>query len=113
MIQEIDACCPSPLVRPMSGEDAAQVAGWLGVLADPARLRLVSLIAAMPEREACGCDLTSPLGLSQPTVSHHLKVLQDAGIVAREQRGRWAFYQLRTEPLAALGRALMPAEVPA
>src|SRR5262249_13943294 len=73
---------------------------------DPARLRLVSLIAAQPDAEACVCNLTEPLGLSQPTVSHHLKVLHEAGILAREQRGRWAYYRLMPEPLRLLSDAL-------
>jgi ArsR family transcriptional regulator len=76
------------------------------VIADPARLRLLSLIQAQPEHEACVCHLTEPLGLSQPTVSHHLKVLLNAGLVGREQRGSWAFFRVREEPLAAL-RALL------
>jgi ArsR family transcriptional regulator len=72
------------------------------VIADPARLRLLSLIQAQPGHEACVCHLTEPLGLSQPTVSHHLKVLLRAGLVDREQRGSWAYFRVREEPLAAL-----------
>lgn len=86
--------------------DAERLATALKVLADPARLRLVSLIAAQPAAEACVCDLTEPLGLSQPTVSHHLKLLQDSGILTREQRGRWAYYRLVPEPLRLLSEAL-------
>lgn len=106
-VEVLAACCgPSLLRRPMPRREAEQVADSIRVLADPARLRLLSLISAGPGSEACVCDLTEPLGLSQPTVSHHLKVLQDAGLVEREQRGRWAFYRLRPEPLRALREAL-------
>ena len=72
------------------------------MIADPARLRLLSLIQAQPGHEACVCHLTEPLGLSQPTVSHHLKVLLQAGLVEREQRGSWAYFRVREEPLATL-----------
>ena len=84
------------------------MAAALKVIADPARLRLVSLLAAAQDREACVCDLTAPLGLSQPTVSHHLKVLAGAGLVEREQRGKWAFFRLVPERLAIVRRALTP-----
>jgi ArsR family transcriptional regulator len=79
--------------------DAATLAGTLRVMADPARLRLVSIIAAQPGAEACVCNLTEPLGLGQPTVSHHLKLLHEAGILDREQRGRWVYYSLRAGAL--------------
>ena len=74
----------------------------LKAIADPARLRLLSLIQAQPGGEACVCHLTEPLGLSQPTVSHHLKVLLDAGLVEREQRGSWAYFRVVPETLATL-----------
>jgi ArsR family transcriptional regulator, arsenate/arsenite/antimonite-responsive transcriptional repressor len=99
-------CCPSVLEAPLGPGEADRLASALRVLADPARLRLVSLIGAQPDGEACVCDLVVPLGLSQPTVSHHLRVLLDAGLVEREQRGRWAFYRLRREPLRLLSRAI-------
>ena len=107
LIQQIDvSCCPPVLRDPLDEREAESLAGALRVLADPARLRLVSLIAAQPDAEACVCNLTEPLGLSQPTVSHHLKVLHEAGILAREQRGRWAYYRLMPEPLRLLSDAL-------
>ena len=84
------------------------MAAALKVIADPARLRLVSLLAAALDQEACVCDLTAPLGLSQPTVSHHLKVLAGAGLVEREQRGKWAFFRLVPERLAIVRQALTP-----
>jgi len=93
----------APLLEDEIGEtDAQRIAGLLKVLAEPARLRLLSLIHAQPEGEACVCHLTTPLGLSQPTVSHHLKVLLEAGLVEREQRGSWAYFRVRREPLAAI-----------
>lgn len=91
---------------PLSEREAEQLARALRVLAEPARLRLMSLIGGQPDGEACVCDLTLPLGLSQPTVSHHLKVLAEAGLVEREQRGRWAFYRVRREPMRALSAAI-------
>jgi ArsR family transcriptional regulator len=107
LIQTIDAeCCPQVLASPLDEDGAERLAGALRVLADPARLRLLSLIGAHPDGEVCVCDLTAPLGLSQPTVSHHLKVLTDAGLVGREQRGRWVFYWLVPEPIELLRAAL-------
>jgi ArsR family transcriptional regulator, arsenate/arsenite/antimonite-responsive transcriptional repressor len=100
------ACCPQVLAAPLGEDEAERLAAALRVLADPARLRLLSLIGSDPEGEACVCDLTVPLGLSQPTVSHHLKVLTEAGLVGREQRGRWVYYWLLPEPIALLRAAL-------
>jgi ArsR family transcriptional regulator len=108
LLQEIDACCPPLLSAPLGEDDAETLATTLQALADPARLRLLSLIASCPGSEACGCDLTTPIGLSQPTVSHHLKVLHEAGLLERERRGRWVFYKVRPEPLASLRSALSP-----
>jgi ArsR family transcriptional regulator, arsenate/arsenite/antimonite-responsive transcriptional repressor len=107
MLGEIDeACCPSPLSETLDAESAERLAGWLRVLADPARLRLLSLISACEAGEGCVCDLTGPVGLSQPTVSHHLKLMNEAGILDRERRGRWVYYRVRTGPLRALAGAL-------
>jgi ArsR family transcriptional regulator len=87
-------CC-SPVVREvMTPTQAETLAGALKAIADPARLRLISLVAAHEDQEACVCDLVDPVGLAQPTVSHHLKVLVDAGILTRQQRGRWAYYRV-------------------
>jgi ArsR family transcriptional regulator, arsenate/arsenite/antimonite-responsive transcriptional repressor len=94
--------CPPLLEGELGPDEAEGLASALKVLAEPARLRLLSLIQAQPGREACVCHLTEPLGLSQPTVSHHLKVLLDAGLVEREQRGSWAFFRVRREPLATI-----------
>jgi ArsR family transcriptional regulator len=110
LIQQIDeACCPPLLSAPLSEGDAAGLAGALRVVAEPARLRLLSLIATRPGAETCVCELTEPLGLSQPTVSHHLRVLHEAGVLDREKRGRWVFYRLNPEPLQLLRAALEPA----
>lgn len=87
------SCCP-PLARePLSAADAERLVGVLKALADPARLRLLSFVLAHEGGEACVCQLTAPLGLSQPTVSHHLKVLHTAGLLAREKRGVWVYYR--------------------
>ena len=101
-IATIATSCPPLLQEAIDPDQAEELAGALRVLADPARLRLLSLIQAQPDGEACVCHLVEPLGLSQPTVSHHLKVLLLAGLVEREQRGTWAFFRVREEPLAAL-----------
>jgi ArsR family transcriptional regulator len=95
LIAQVEACCTSVLDAPLSERDAETLGSMLKVLADPARLRLVSVIAGQPDGEACVCNLTEPVGLSQPTVSHHLKVLHDAGVLDREQRGRWVYYSIR------------------
>ena len=105
-ITTIAASCPPLLQEPLEAHEADQLASALKVIADPARLRLLSLIQAQPGHEACVCHLTEPLGLSQPTVSHHLKVLLGAGLVEREQRGIWAYFRVCEEPLAALRTVL-------
>jgi ArsR family transcriptional regulator len=97
------ACC-SPLTRePLSVDQAERVAPLLKALADPVRLRLMSLVASHAGGEACVCDLTGAFELSQPTISHHLKVLHDSGLLDREKRGVWVYYRARTAALAGLG----------
>ena len=86
----------------LSPEQAGQVAPLLKALADPVRLRLMSLVASHPGGEACVCDLAGEFDLSQPTISHHLKVLHDSGLLDREKRGVWVYYRARTEALASL-----------
>ena len=100
------ACCSPVTGEPMSAPDAVALATTLKALADPMRLRLLSIIAAHEGGEACVCDLTDPVGLSQPTVSHHLKVLVDAGLLTREKRGVWAYYALVPGALDAVMRHL-------
>jgi len=100
------SCC-APLVRePLDAAKADDLAHKLKALADPARLRLISIVGASEGAEACVCDLTEPIGLSQPTVSHHLKVLMDAGFLTRSKRGTWAYYKLVPESLAELSTLL-------
>ena len=102
----VNTCCEPLLASPLGEDEATDLAGALKALADPARLRLLSMIANAPAGEACACDLVEPLGRSQPTVSHHLSVLTEAGLIAREKRGRWAWYRVVPERLAALRDAL-------
>jgi ArsR family transcriptional regulator len=97
------ACCPPLSVQPLSRVQAEQIAPLLKALADPVRLRLMSLVASRPGSEACVCDLNEAFDLSQPTISHHLKVLHDAGLLDREKRGVWVYYHARTSALASLG----------
>ena len=103
----VDALCCTPIAgAPLGAEEAADLARVLKALADPARLRLLSVIQAVGGGEACQCDLTAPVGLSQPTVSHHLKILYEAGLVTREKRGSWAYYRAVPARLAAVANAL-------
>jgi ArsR family transcriptional regulator len=97
------ACCPPLSAQPLSQAQAEQVAPLLKALADPVRLRLMSLVASHPGGEACVCDLSEAFDLSQPTISHHLKVLHEAGLLDREKRGVWVYYRARTQALASLG----------
>jgi ArsR family transcriptional regulator len=106
------ACCPPLSVRPLSQAQAEQVVPLLKALADPVRLRLMSLVASHPGGEACVCDLNEAFDLSQPTISHHLKVLYEVGLLAREKRGVWVYYRARLEALASLG-ALIGSPEPA
>lgn len=102
-----DCCAPVLRGRLTSGQ-ADELAGSFRALGDPGRLRLLSFLASQPGGEACVCNLTAPLGLTQPTVSHHLKVLADAGLLDRERRGTWIYYRLRLERLQELCGALAP-----
>lgn len=103
-VKPIEACCEPVLSSPLTEAAADDLAGAFKVLADPARLRLLSLIGSCDE--ACACDLVEPIGKSQPTVSHHLSVLTDAGLLTREKRGKWAYYRVVPERLAVLRDAL-------
>jgi ArsR family transcriptional regulator, arsenate/arsenite/antimonite-responsive transcriptional repressor len=103
---ETTADCCTPLGAPSLTDDQAQATARLfKALADPHRVRIVNLLATSPE-PVCVCEFTRPLGLSQPTVSHHLKKLMDAGLLDREQRGTWAYYRLRPDALGGLAAAL-------
>lgn len=101
------ACC-SPLVRePLAAEQADDLARTLKALADPTRLRLLSIVAAAADGEACACDLTEPVGLAQPTVSHHLRILTEAGFLSRTQRGTWAYFRLVPGALDRVAQTLV------
>lgn len=99
-------CCTPVQTAPFSDDDADELASILKALADPVRLRLLSLIAATQDAEACACDLTAPTGRSQATVSHHLSQLTKAGILRREQRGKWAWFRIDTDRLGGVCAAL-------
>jgi ArsR family transcriptional regulator len=101
-------CCAPLLGEPITAGQAAGLARMLKALADPVRLQLVSMVAAHEGAEACVCELTEPLGLTQPTISHHLKILVDAGIFTRDKRGVWAYYALVPSALDALAAVLTP-----
>jgi ArsR family transcriptional regulator, arsenate/arsenite/antimonite-responsive transcriptional repressor len=102
-----DACCP-PLSgsSPLERADAEQLATTLKAIADPARLQVLSFLRSRPNGEACACDLVEPLGLAQPTVSHHLKVLYEAGLLEREKRATWVHYRLPEDRLPSIREAL-------
>ncbi len=103
-----DATCCAPVMSGVLAQvDAERLAQLLKAVADPTRLRLLSIVAAQDGAEACVCNLTDPVGLTQGTVSHHLKVLVEAGILSREQRGRWAFYAVVDDSLHSLAAALV------
>ena len=95
-------CCPSGLTEPIDRASAEALAALLKAVADPARLQLLALIKASESGESCACDLSEPLGLSQPTVSHHLKVLTEAGLINRDKRGTWAWFSVVPERLAEI-----------
>ena len=99
-------CCSPILSEAIDRPRAIDLANGFKVLGDPARLRILSLIGNQPDAEVCVCDLVAPLGLKQPTVSHHLKVLHEAGLLTREKRATWAYYRLVPEALEALRGAL-------
>jgi ArsR family transcriptional regulator len=101
-------CVRSVLRTRVRLDEAEALANAFKAVADPGRLRLLSFIAAQPQAEACVCNLVEPLGLAQPTVSHHLRVLTEAGLLARERRGTWMFYRLVPERLESLRQALAP-----
>ncbi|MFT4029566.1 MAG: metalloregulator ArsR/SmtB family transcription factor [Protaetiibacter sp.] len=106
--QDAGACCATVTGGVLDAADAERIARVFKALGDPARVRLLSLIAASPDAELCVCDLTEPVGLSQPTVSHHMKQLVDAGLATREQRGKWAYYRVVDGALETAARTLLP-----
>lgn len=101
-----DLCCPGLGTAPLTRDDAEEAARLLKAVADPVRLQLLSLIRDNAGQEACVCDLTPAVGLAQPTVSHHLKVLTEAGLLTRERRGPWAWFTLVPERLDQIAKIL-------
>jgi ArsR family transcriptional regulator, arsenate/arsenite/antimonite-responsive transcriptional repressor len=106
-------CCPPVLRKGLRKSDAEELASAFKALADPVRLQLLSFIASQSDGEACVCHLVEPAGLSQPTVSHHLKLLHGAGLLERDKRGAWVYYRVRRERLEALRSALATSGVAA
>jgi ArsR family transcriptional regulator len=105
---DLAACCAPVTGGALDAAAAERLAHIFKALGDPARVRLLSLIAAADGGEACICDLTGPVALSQPTVSHHMKLLVDAGLVTREQRGKWAYYRVLDDTLRSVAQAITP-----
>jgi len=109
---DIPVCCPPLTATPLDEAQATELAAALKALADPVRLRVLSIIATAPTGEICACDLPALLDRSQPTISHHLSQLVKAGIVEREQRGKWAWFRLRPDQLDSLSEFLAVDTVP-
>jgi len=108
--ESLAVCCSPVTGGVVSDETAETLARMFKALADPTRVKLLSMIAAAPESEACICDMTDPVGLSQPTVSHHMKLLVESGLATREQRGKWAYYRVAPDVLRSLAAALEPGD---
>jgi ArsR family transcriptional regulator len=106
VMEDLEACCPSVLAAPLAEDEAEQLAHAFAALADPVRLRLLSMIAA--HDEVCACELQEPLGKAQPTISHHTKTLAEAGLIRGDKRGRWVYWRAVPERLATLRQALAP-----
>ncbi len=103
---QAEVCCPSVLASPLDSSEAAELAKGFTALADPVRLRVLSILAATPGGEVCVCDFVDSLGKSQPTVSHHLKILSEVGLVHGDRRGKWVWYSLDRDRLASLCAAI-------
>ena len=104
--EHADAACPSVLAAPLDTRSAGQLARGFGALGDPVRLRLLSMLAAAPAGEICVCEFVAPIGKSQGTVSHHLRILSEAGLVHGDRRGKWVWYSLDRARFAQLRSAL-------
>jgi ArsR family transcriptional regulator, arsenate/arsenite/antimonite-responsive transcriptional repressor len=105
-VRPVAQCCPSVLSAPLDAADAAELAAGFTALSDPVRLRVLSILADATDGEVCVCDFVDPIGKSQPTISHHLKILSEAGLVQGEKRGRWVWYSLNRDQLANLRAAI-------
>lgn len=103
---DVTACAPSGLTAPIGRPEAEQLSALLKAIADPTRIQLISYINASNNSEACVCNLTEPLALTQPTVSHHLKVLTDAGLIEREKRGTWVWYTVNQDRWQQIAKLL-------
>lgn len=111
---DLSACCAAPMVRePITAEAAVDLARGFKALGDPVRLRLLSMIAARAGGEVCVCDLTDAFDVTGPTISHHLKVLREAGLIDCERRGTWVYYWIITSALASLSQLLDSSSVTA
>jgi ArsR family transcriptional regulator len=104
--KKIEPCCEPVLVEPIDADEADELAAAFKLLADPIRLRILSLVANAPDGELCACDLPAAMGRSQPTVSHHLGLLTDAGLLTRQQRGKWAWFRVEKDRVSVLRDAL-------
>ncbi len=102
----LEECCPAVLTAPLSEGRAQELAAELAAVADPVRLRLLSMLVSAESGEVCVCEMVEPIGRSQPTVSHHLKILVDAGLIAGEKRGRWVWYRALPDKMAYLRSVL-------
>jgi ArsR family transcriptional regulator, arsenate/arsenite/antimonite-responsive transcriptional repressor len=107
-VAETVECCPSVLAAPLDAGEAQELAQGFSALGDPVRLRVLSMLAAAPAGEICVCDFVGPLGKTQGTISHHLKILAEAGLVHGDRRGKWVWYSLDRQRLADLRSAIEP-----
>ncbi len=107
-VVDASECCASVLSSPLGAADAAELARGFSALADPVRLRLLSMLAAAPSGEICVCDFIGPLGRTQGTISHHLKILGEAGLVHGDRRGKWVWYSIDRDRIGALKAAIEP-----
>lgn len=105
-LADSDECCPSLLAAPLEARDAEEVAQGFSALGEPVRLQILSMLAAAPDGEICVCNLVEPLGRTQGTVSHHLRILSEAGLVHGDRRGKWVWYSLDRQRLAQLRSAI-------
>jgi len=105
-VSTIQTCCEPVLAEPLDEDSAEELAAGFKVLADPVRLQLLSMVGNAPSGEVCACNLVEPTGRSQPTVSHHLSILTEAGLLTRERRGKWAYFRVDPERVAVLRDAL-------
>lgn len=109
LVPSVETCCTPLVAAPLTAEQATDLAGRLKALADPTRLRVLSILLASEGMEACTCDLTAPVGLTQPTITHHLQKLVGAGLVVGQRRGTWTYYRVVPDALTGLASVIAPA----